>query len=161
MTATHDKGAAVLATAIQKAAGEAQTSVVGDLVHGLLVLLVETLEKKPELAQRLQAAVNLGVAGAGQVAVPVFMSVKEYAAYARLCDRTVRGFMRQGMSAGVHYHRDGRSGRRVIIHVEAADRWRSERFAQRQQQQKVDELATHEVARQRARAALRKTRGQR
>ena len=159
MTAAHKEAAVVLAEALQHVGGEGRSSVLSGLAHGMLLLVVETLERQAHLVARLQHALGVGALRPAEVSPSRFMSVKEYATHSRLCERTVRSFVREGMTRGVHYHRDGRTGRRVIIHVSESDAWRSARIEASEGRQTVAELATNEVLRQRARAALRKRRG--
>ncbi len=67
--------------------------------------------------------------------------------------------MLKDMTEGVHFHRDGRRARRVIIHVREADRWLPQRAHVRKNQGSIEELAIDEVTRRRASMALKRTKG--
>jgi hypothetical protein len=126
------------------------------MTHDLLEALLQVLESDPALAGRLRAALT-STSGRGEVlAATKYMTVGEYAAHARLSDRTIRHFVKDDMEEGVHFHRDGRTGRRVIIHVEEADVWRASRSFAPSHEQTVEDLATNEVLRRRAKTALKK-----
>jgi len=84
------------------------------------------------------------------------MSVKEYAIHACVSERTIRQLVKTEMKEGGHFHRDGRTGRRVIIHVDEADSWRASRSFVRTNKRTVEDLATNEVLRRRAKTALKK-----
>ncbi len=125
------------------------------VAHGLLDLVIQVLESEPSIAARFR-----GVVGAQSVSEShtpsKFMTVREYASHARLSERTIRHFVKEGMTDGLHFHRDGRAGRRVIIHPDEADAWRASRSPRKGEVQTVEELATNEVLQRRARTALRK-----
>lgn len=126
------------------------------VVTGLLELVVATLERDPVLARRLRDALLAGAPEA-RAGVP-FMNVREYARHARLSERTVRHLLKE-MTEGSEFHRDGRTGRRVIVHTEAADAWRkARRRAPGNNSDTADrDIVIDEVLRRRAIAALRKT----
>ena len=137
--------------------GHSRHAVLLDLAQDVVALLVQTLEQQPELAARLQRA--LGLEGAGRPAEtsrPRFMSVKEYAVHACVSERTIRQLVKTEMKEGGHFHRDGRTGRRVIIHVDEADAWRASRSFARSNERTVEDLATNEVLRRRAKTAPKK-----
>jgi len=134
-----------------------RTSVLVDLAEDLVAILVQALEQKPDLAMRLQRVLGVGSARlAAETSRPRFMSVNEYAIHARLSERTIREHVKMEMKEGVHFHRDGRTGRRVIIHEAEADAWRASRSFAPSHEQAVDDLATNEVLRRRAKTALKK-----
>lgn len=85
------------------------------------------------------------------------MTVDEYAEHARVSSRTIRGYVACGMLEGEHFHREGRTGRRVIIHVTSADSWRASRRFAKNEEHALHDLATNEILRRRAHAALKKT----
>ncbi len=119
----------------------------------VLHAVLELLEEEPAAAARLRQAVALRPE---ERRGEKFMNVVTYAAHAKVCDRTIRNLLPK-MTEGIHFHRDGRKGRRIIIHVEEADAWRSSRrFAGRSDNQAVADLATNEVLRRRAHVALKK-----
>jgi hypothetical protein len=122
----------------------------------LLVTLVQTLERRPDLVARLRALLGIG---APVVAPPSseLMSVAEYADYRRVSERTVRYQVKQ-MTRGVHFHREGLKGRRVVIQVREADRWREEAASKQTRAANIEELAIDEVTQRRARVALNKQR---
>jgi hypothetical protein len=122
------------------------------LVAEALRTLIETLEACPELAGRLRGLLLVEVPAVAST-VPPFMSISEYARHARVSVRTVQS-LRAEMTEGLHYHRDGRTGRRVIIHVAEADAWRSARRPH-QLRRDLDRLAEDETARRRARTGRR------
>ena len=83
------------------------------------------------------------------------MSIAQYAVYRCVSDRTVR-YDIEKMEEGKHFHRAGRKGRRVVIHVQKADAWYAQRAGKRDAAASVEELAVDEVTRRRARVALKK-----
>jgi len=119
------------------------------------LLLVETLhtllavlESRPDLAARLRAL--FVVTQAASPPSSPFMSIAEYARHARISVRSVQSLRRE-MTEGEHYHRDGRLGRRVIVHVAEADAWRTARRPPASHRAALDQLASDEVSRRRAR----------
>src|SRR5262249_1969921 len=122
------------------------------LLEHLLLTAIEVLERRPDLADRIRHLV-VDVADTF-TRDPEHMTVGEYAQHRCVTERSIRYEIREQMVEGVHYHRDGRSGRRVIIHVAEADR----RLAARTKQapRGPEELAVDEVTRRRARVALRR-----
>jgi len=114
--------------------------------------VVETLEEHPELAARLRGL--LAPAPLAAPVLPPFMSMRAYARHAGIGVRTVQQH-RAEMTEGVHYHRDGRAGRRVIMHVAEADAWRAARRPRAAARTTIDQLAADEVSRRRARARTR------
>jgi hypothetical protein len=84
-----------------------------------------------------------------------FKSVAEYARYGRISTRTVRYLLKE-MTEGEHFHREGRTGRRVLIHVREADAWRAGRKPASVRACSIENLAIDEVTRRRARVALQK-----
>jgi len=129
-----------------------RASIAARLAVEALRALIETLEGCPELAGRLRCLLFVEVPPTAST-VPPFMSIAEYARHARISVRTVQS-LRAEMTEGVHFHRDGRTGRRVIIHVAEADAWRNARRP-RQSRRELDRLAEDEVSRRRARAGRR------
>ena len=126
---------------------------VDDLLDGMVVRVIEALVRRPDLVKRLRTVVS-GDATAEPLAMPPrFLSVMEYARHARVSERTVRYLIKE-MAEHVHFHRDGRHGRRVIIHVTEADVWRAARVRPSSGED-IDRLAIDEVTRRRARVALR------
>ena len=126
------------------------------LAGALLELVVDALERDPELARRLRG-VLLPEAPAARPSEP-FMNVCEYARHARVSERTVRHLLKE-MTEGSEFHRDGRTGRRVIVHTEAADAWRRSRSRAPNKNSGTarQSLVIDEVLRRRAKAALKKT----
>jgi hypothetical protein len=110
------------------------------------------------LVERLLAAPHFRETPANAESPP-FMSVDEYARHGRISSRTVR-YLVKAMTENVHFHRDGRTGRRVLIHVREADAWRAARKPARARAQDTAQLAIDEVTRRRAHVALRKRVGQ-
>lgn len=134
-----------------------RTNVHGAFAEEALQLLLDALERRPDLAQRLQRAFGLRELGVERnEGASRYMSIREYAVYSRVSERTVRTLIRQGMTEGTHFHRDGRTGRRVVVHVEAADAWRESRTFAKANARPLHELATNEILRRRAKTALEK-----
>lgn len=124
-------------------------------VDAALTRFIGALEHRPDLAARLARAL-LGQGRTTSSATRAnFMSVAEYAAHRRVCERTVRYDLKK-MIEGVHYEHAGRKGRRVVIRVSAADQWHAERIRERPAAVSIEELAIDEVTRRRAQVALRK-----
>ena len=119
------------------------------LIHQLLAMV----EKRHDIAQRLREVL---VAGTTAGTIQKFMSVDEYSRHARVSSRTIRGYISRDMVEGEHFHREGRTGRRVIVHVEAADAWRASRRFAKNKERSLDDLATNDVLRRRAHVALKK-----
>lgn len=72
-----------------------------------------------------------------------------------MSERTIR-YDIEKMEEGRHFHRAGRRGGRVVIHVQEADDWYAQRASKRDVAASVEELAVDEVTRRRARVALKK-----
>lgn len=125
----------------------------------LLETLVGLLEARPSLAIRLGRAIGCVASTTPPLALPKYMGVKEYAAHAKVSSKTIREYVARGMVEGEHFHRDGQTGRRVLIHVEAADSWRSTRRFAKNGKRSLHDLATNEVLRRRAVLALKKAGG--
>lgn len=117
-------------------------------------LAVHAIEEQPALARRLALVLR-------SLEPRRYMSVKEYAKHANVSERTVGIAIDSGMEEGRHYHRAGRTGRRVIMHVDEADAWfESRRFAKSDERTAHDSV-TNEVLKRRALVALKKTTGER
>lgn len=130
------------------------------LLVRILDSVVTELEQHPSLAARLRKVLGVTEQASLQAqAQAKFMSVREYAMHARVSERTMRYLLRDEMVEGIHYHRDGRTGRRVIVHVNEVDEWRASRRRTSDMNQSLEELASNEVLRRRAQLALRKIRG--
>lgn len=129
------------------------TDITAETAATLLRAAVTALDANPPLAEALRRSLF----GAGSALTPAGpnMTVKEYASHARVSERTIREQVKM-MTESEHYHRDGASGRRIILHTEAADRWRAERRP-RSTTIQGDPVAD-EVTRRRAAIALRKAR---
>ena len=128
------------------------------LARDVLATIADVLEAHPDLAARLRALLAPPAAAShlGGPA-PANMSVQDYAAHAKVCERTIRYDLLR-MTEGAHFRRDGAKGRRVIIHVAEADAWRRERSTAIVGRQLAEDLATNTVLQHRARAALRRVR---
>lgn len=126
----------------------------------MLRATIEALEADPDLAARLRTALGL-LDGEVNGAPPPFMSVGEYAAYARVSEKTIRAYVRDGMVEGEQFHREGRTGRRIVIHVRQADLWRTARKPTQNPERTLEDLATNDILRRRAQVALKKARGSR
>ena len=120
----------------------------------VLSALVAALEADRLLADRLRA---LLIAPAAPVPTPPqVMTIREYAAHAKVSERTMR-HLRNEMIEGVHYHRDGPSGRLIFIHVAEADLWRVSRLrGTTTPDDTLEQLVTDEVAARRAKVAAKK-----
>lgn len=117
-------------------------------------LVVRAIEEQPAVARRLARVLR-------SLEPRRYMSVKEYAAHANLSQRSVSLAIDDGLKEGEHFHRAGRTGRRVIIHVDDADAWfESRRFA-KSEERAGDDLVANEILRRRALVALKKTTGER
>lgn len=123
------------------------------LAESFATLIVQILERRPDLVQRLRALCPEGTRA--PLTVVEHMSVAAYAAHRCVSERTVRYEVKQ-MTEGVHYHRAGRQRRRVVIRVQEADRWHAENIPRAERQRGLEELAVDEVTRRRARVALAK-----
>ncbi len=130
------------------------------LVEGLLEVAVDVLARRPDLALKVRDALGINQTLDAAPAVPLFMSVAAYARHRCVSERTVR-YMVKSMKEGIHYHRDGARGRRVILHVSAADKWRAERERPCTSERTIEELTVDEVTRRRARAVLKQVKGAR
>lgn len=109
----------------------------------------------PTVVERLAAAVR-GAAGTTPMA-PTFMGAQEYALHARMSRRSL-DYVRQQMTEGVHY---SRNGRRLRYHVAAADEFLSktahnEPPASTNGEDDLKELARQEASRRRPKPPLRK-----
>jgi hypothetical protein len=123
-----------------------------DVTEALLVTVVQSLERRPDLVARLRSLLGV-ITPAPTTPSSELMSIAEYARYRRVSERTVRYNLKQ-MVEGVHFHREGRAGRRVIIQVHEADRWRAEKVRKPNGALTNEDLAIDEVTRRRARVAL-------
>jgi hypothetical protein len=128
-------------------------AVCSGLAEQLLELLLETLEHRPHLVARLQRLFALQESRSIRDAQ--HMTVAAYARHRCVSERTIRYQVRD-MLETVHYHRDGRTRRRVIIHVDAADRWNAERSQRLVARATSAGLVVDQVTQFRARAALNK-----
>lgn len=130
------------------------------LLEGLATKLLDRLlamvEERHDVAQRLRELVH---ARTTPQDARKFMSIAEYAEYARVSARTIRDYMTSGMVEGEHFLREGRKGRRVTIQVEAADAWRASRRAAKDQERSLQDVAANDIARRLAARALKRTGG--
>ena len=96
---------------------------IADVVAAVLTLF----ETEPALADRLRGLFPArDQAATAPAPIAVNMSVREYAVHAGVSERTIGNDLRL-MTLGVHFRRDGATGRRVVIHVPEADAWRRTR----------------------------------
>lgn len=122
----------------------------------MLEIVVTGLEGRPELAARLSRAITSGVSSPR---LPRYMSIDEYARHSRVSTRTIRKYIKAGMIEGEHFHREGQTGRRYTIRVEAADAWRASRRFAKNDERSLHDLGTNEILRRRAALALKKSGG--
>jgi len=119
----------------------------------VLSTVLAVLERRPELADRFRKLLAAGDQGARPPAA--FMSINDYAVYRCIGERNVRYDVKK-MTEGVHYHRPGQKGGRVVVNVAAADAWYAERSRSVVHSSSIERLAVDEVTRRRARVALNK-----
>jgi len=132
------------------------------LIEVALDTVIGILEERPAMADRFVRALRLSpVANGAPAPTNAVMTPAEYARHARVCERTVGYYVSEGMTEGVHFHREGRMGRRIFIHVAEADAWRASRSrevaAPKNEPKNDEELVVDEIARRRAQVALKKT----
>jgi hypothetical protein len=138
----------------------AGTGAVDSFIEAILVAAAHVLSHRGDLASRLRELLG-GDTGPAEVSKPTHMSIAEYALHRRVSERTVR-YMLKDMTEGVHFHRDGRTGRRIILHVGEADRWSAKRVIATSGPSSaavdLDQLSIDEVTRRRARNAMKRVR---
>ena len=134
----------------------APPSIFASIVEAVVV----ALEQRPDLVERLRVLLAPPVPPPPPSSADAkFMSVAEYAKHARLSEGTIRNCLKDDFVLGEHFHRAGRSGRRVVVHVAESDAWFAARSAAQAEARTIEQLANDELLQRRARVALRKDRG--
>jgi hypothetical protein len=133
---------------------EVPLSTIDAVAETVLGAVARVLQRHPDLAAMLQVLLR-APPSLGPPRSQAFASVAQYAAYRSVSERTVR-YDLSDMEEGKHFHRAGRKGGRVVIHVQEADAWYAQRGSRRDVAANVEELAIDEVTRRRARVALKK-----